>query len=360
MPIQGFTRLRKHLFGRQAEFGTKVASTRAYPFRGTPTPDLNWTDPEIDTGSLDLVAAPYPGAPDLTAPLDAPSLDYNSLPILHSAFFGGAVDPTGGGTAQTWTYEPASLTAEEFDPYSYEFGDDVLPDWYQFGDGVLESWEVTGPEGLGVLTVSASWRFGSVSSTGSTDYPVSGTVPTPDLVVDPNAALVFLKDCAIYIASDPDDLSTSQIEDALHTFALRFSQELDQKRFANGDQSFDIDAYGRGARTIELECTFAKTDDTVGTGSESDAWMSDAAVTRYVRLVFTSTVVAEEGAPDVFYSWAVTMPMRYYTREEGEIGGNTTIVLTGKAFFDPIDFEKVFQSIIVNTLTAEDLGTVGS
>jgi hypothetical protein len=31
-PIQGFVRLRKHQFGRQGVFGTKVAATRAYPF----------------------------------------------------------------------------------------------------------------------------------------------------------------------------------------------------------------------------------------------------------------------------------------------------------------------------------------
>jgi hypothetical protein len=220
---------------------------------------------------------------------------------------------------------------------------------------MLESWEITGPEGLGPLSASTSWRFGSVASTGSTDSPVTGTVPTPDLVVDPNAAIVYLKDGAIYIASDSADLDTSQISDALHTFVLRCSHDVDLKRFANGDQSFDIDAYGPGARVIELECTFAKTDDTVGTGSESDAWMSDSSVIRYIRLRFTSTVLLEEG-PDVPYSWEVTMPMRYYTRVEGEIGGNTTVVLTAHAYYDPYDLEAVYQSTVVNALTEAELG----
>ena len=67
MPIAGFVRLRKHQFGRQPSFNTKVAATRAYPFSGVPTVDLTWTDPEIDVGSRDLVAAPYRGAPDITA-----------------------------------------------------------------------------------------------------------------------------------------------------------------------------------------------------------------------------------------------------------------------------------------------------
>jgi hypothetical protein len=108
MPIQGFVRLRRHLFGRQSVFGTKVAATRAYPFSGVPTNELNWTDPEVDTGSLDPVAAPYRVGSDLTADLTTPSLAYNDLPIIFAAFFGGDVEPTGGGTAKTWTWDPSS------------------------------------------------------------------------------------------------------------------------------------------------------------------------------------------------------------------------------------------------------------
>jgi hypothetical protein len=357
MPIQGFVRLRKHQLSRQSAFGSKVAATRAYAFRGVPDVDLAWTDPEVDAGSRDVTVAPYRGAPELTFPVEVPSLEYNNLPVIHSAFFGGGVEPTGGGTAQTWSFAPASVTVDELDPYTYEFGDDVLTDWYQFGDGVLESFEVTGPEGLGACTASLQWRLGSVSSTGSTDSPVTGTVPTPDLAVDTEGTIVYLKDMGIYIADTVAGLGAGQVVDALHTFTLRASQEIDLKRFANADQSFDIDAYGPNARSIELECTFAKTADTVGTGSESDAWMSDNAVTRIVRLTFTSTAMAEGATP---YSWTVTMPMRYYTREDSEIGGNTTVVLTGHAFYDPDDLDGVFTSVIVNTLTSEELGEAGS
>jgi hypothetical protein len=357
VPIQGFVRSRRHLFGRQAVFGTKVPATRAYPFSGTPDVDLAWTDPEIDAGSRYPVAAPYRGASDLTASLDIPSLGYNTLPILLSAFFGGDVVPTGGGTAQTWLFEPSADVIEELDPYTYQFGDDVLTDWYQFGDGVLESFEISGPEGRGALTGTSTWRFGSVSSTGSTDYPVSGTVPTAGLAIDPNEVVVYLKDLGIYIASSEAGLGAGQITDALHTFTLRFSQELDQKRFANADQSFDIDAYGPGPVTIELEATYAKTADTVGTGSESDAWMSDTAVTRYIRIAGESTAEAQGGTP---YSVLFEAPMRYYTREEGDIGGNTTVVLTARAFFDPTDFEGAFRAEIVNTLTEAVLGEAGS
>jgi hypothetical protein len=357
MPVQGLTRLRKHQFGRQAAHGTKVAATRAYGFSGVPTNELNWTDPEIDAGSRDVTASPYRSAPDLTASLETPALEYNDLPILHSAFFGGAVVPTGGGAAQTWTFSPASATVDEPDEYTYEFGDDVLTDWFQNGDGILESFEVSGPVGLGPLTATLGWRFGSISSTGSTDSPVTGTVPTPALAVDTSGVKVYLKDMGIYIADTVAGLGAGQILDALHAFTLRGNIEWDQKRYANGTQTFDISAWGPGARAIELELVFGKTADTVGTGSESDDWMSDEAVNRYVQLVFESTVEAQGGTP---YSWEVTLPMRYYTREEGAEGQNSTVVLTGHAFYDPDDLDGVFESVIVNTLTEAELGSVGS
>ena len=179
MPVQGLTRLRRHLFGRQAAFGTTVAATKAYPFKGVPEVELNWTDPEVDMGSIDPVAAPHREAPALTAPLTDPQLAYDTLPLLLAGFFGGSLEPTGAGTAKTWHFTPASETIDPIDPFTYEFGDDVLTDWYQFGDGILDSVEFTGPDGLGPVTTSMAWRFGSVRSTGATDAPVVGAVPTP-------------------------------------------------------------------------------------------------------------------------------------------------------------------------------------
>jgi hypothetical protein len=352
MPIQGFTRFRKHQFGRQDVFGTPDPATRAYPFSGTPSVDLAWNDPEVDAGSIDLVAAPIRGAIDVTASLTANTVNYDDLPLMLSAFFGGGVTPTGGGTSKTWAYEPASLTVDDFDAFTYEFGDDVLTDWYQLSDGILESLEVSGPEGLGPLTASMSWRFGNARSTGSTDSPVVGSVPTAGLAVATDDAPVYLKDGALYIASSTAGLAAGQVSDALHSFTLRLTQEIDQKRFANGTQTFDVSGYGRASRTIELECTFAKTDDTVGTGSESDAWMSDVAVNRYIRMTFTSTAEAETAIP---YSWTFDMPARYYTRTEGEIGGNTTVVLTARAFYDEVDLSGVFPTTVVNTLAATEL-----
>ncbi len=358
MPVQGLVRLRRHQLSRQPAHGDAVPATRAYPFQGVPSVDLAWTDPEIDSGSRDPVAAPYRGAPDMTFPININALGYNTLTAILCGFFGGGVVPTGGGTAQTWTHEPASTTVDDPDRFTYEFGDDVVTDWYQFRDSIIEEFEITGPVGLGPLTATATWRLGGFASTGSTDSPVDGTVPTPGLDLETDEVYLFLKDMGIYIADTVAGLAAGQVMNALHAFVFGGTQEVDQKRYANGDQSFDIDDYGPGTRALHLQATWAKTDDTVGTGSESDHWTSDEAVTRYVRLVFVSTVLAQ--APSTFYGWTLTMPLRYYTREEGEEGQNTTVILDGHLFFDPDDLDGVLTSVLVNTLTEAELGEVGS
>ena len=86
--------------------------------------------------------------------------------------------------------------------------------------------------------------------------------------------------------------------------------------------------------------------------------MSDEAVTRYVSLRFVSTAIAQ--TPSTAYALTITLPMRYYTREEGDIGGNTTVILTGHAFYDPEDFDGVFQAVVVNQLTDAELGLMTS
>lgn len=353
MPIQGFVKKRKHQFGRQTAQGTAVPATRAYPFQGVPDVDLAWTDPEVDTGSIYPVVAPHRETPVITASLTDNSLAYNNVPILMSGIFGGDVDPTGGGTAKTWTHEPDAVTVDPFDRYTYQFGDDVLTDWFQLIDGILTSVEITIPEGPGVCTVAMDWKYGAANSTGSTDSPVTGTVPTPDLTVDINPAYVYKKDLSIFIADDPDYVNSSQILDALHSGVIRITQEIDEKFFANGTQAFEADDWGRASAAIEYELTFAKTADTVGVGSESDDWMSDQSVDRYIRLWFESTVLAQ--TPSTPYSWDISGPMRYYTRADGEIGGNTTVTLTGHAFLDAEGFGGVIRSILIGTLAAAEL-----
>jgi len=355
-PVQGLVRLRKHQFGRQSDFGVKASASRAYAFQGVPEVDLAWTDPEIDEGSIDPVSAPRREIPVLGASLSDPQLAYNNLPLLLSAFFGGEVTPSGAGTGKTWAYTPESETVDPMDVFTYEFGDDVLTDWYQLGDGILTELAVTVPDGLGAVTAEQTWKFGSVASTGSTDMPVDGSVPTPGLSVELDPALVYGKDLAIYIADSVAGLGAGQILDAYHGGEIRLSREVDEKRYANGSQSFDVDAYATATRAIAFRFRFAKTADTVGVGSESDHWTSDTAVTRVGRFTFTSTALAQVSGA-IPYSWTITAPFRYYTREEDAIGGNTIIVLEGHAFFDPEDLDGVFDTTVVNTLSDADFGS---
>jgi len=357
MPVRGLTRLRRHQFSRQSAFGTAEAATKAYLLSGVPEVELNWTDPEVDAGSLVEVAAPHREAPDLTAPLDIPQLRYNYVPKLLSGFFGGQIAPTGGGTAKTWAYNPASVAPlDDLDPFTYEFGDDVEEDWYQLQDGVLESFEIAIPVGLGACTGSESCRFGSVASTGSTDSPVTGDVPT-DLSPDANETVVYGKDLAIYIADTEAGLAAGQVLDALYSGTVRFSGDLDLKRYANGTQTFEVSEVARATLMVEYELRLAKTTDIVGTGSESDHWMSDQAVDRYIRLTFTSTVEAQGGTP---YSWTMSSPTRYRTRTEDAEGGNSVVVLTGRAWYDAGTFDGFYKSTVVNTLTEAELGEAGS
>lgn len=356
MPIQGFTRLRKHQFGRQSAWGNAEPAQRAYPFSGTPSVNLNWTDPDGDFGSLFPIATPYRTEAEITANLTAPVVNYNDLVLMYAALFGADEAPTGGGTAKTWTWTPSALTPDDFDLFTYEFGDDVTTDWYQLTEGIIGQLELTGPDdGRGPLSASMQWTFGDVASTGSTDYPVSGTVPTPGLSVDSAAVAVYLKDISLFIDSAAGSIGSTQITDALHTFSQTLTVEFDKKKFVNGAQDWGADGYGRTSMLIETNLTFAKTADTVGTGSESDSWMSETAVDRFVRLSAESTAAAETGTPDTPYSWLQDLPMRYYTREEGELGGNTTIVLSGRTFYEAATLSHAGEVTVVNTLAESDL-----
>src|SRR4026207_1370928 len=103
MPVAGLVRLRKHQFGRQSAFGTKVAAKRAYAFKGVPDNNLNWTDPDADAGAGVGPTPPPRAAPARPAPLTIPSLEYNPLPLILAGFFGGNETPAGAGTAKTWS-----------------------------------------------------------------------------------------------------------------------------------------------------------------------------------------------------------------------------------------------------------------
>ena len=347
MAVQGLVKLRKHQLGKQTSMNTPVAAKRAYPLSGVPSVDLTWTDPDVDAGSIVPVAPPYRGSGEFTAPLDDPAVKYNNLPLYFAGVLAGTVAPTTTGDSEAWVWTPSPNTVVARDVFTYEFGDDVVTDWFQLYDGLIETIEITGSRDPdGPLTASVSWRFGGAASTGSTDSPVTGTVPTPALEIATTDVMVYLKDGLINIATDPDDLATSQVSDALHAFTLRITNEYDLKRYGNGEQSFNVDEFALASQLIELASTFAKTADTVGTGSESDAWFSDTAVTRYIQMVFESIELAHTAIP---YSWDFTGAFRYYTREDDAVGGNSVIILTGHAFWDAdADDPFYFETHVVN------------
>ena len=318
--------------------GEVAPAAKAYGLKGVPAVDLAWTDPDIDTGSIHVTASPYQGPSDLTAPLTSPALRYNTLPLAAVGFFGGAVEPTGGGTAQTWAHAARLADGRRVRHVHLRVRRRRADGLVQLPDGIIESFEITGAEGLGPLEPSMNWRFGDVASTGSTDRPVAAPSRRPtsrSTRTRPSSTSRTWRSTSRTRcpASVPGRSSK-----ALHAMVLRGNQEVDQKRYADGDQVFAIDDYGRGMQSIELECTFAKTDQTVGVGSESDAWMSDEPVTRYAQMRFE----APRGrGRDALLVDGLTLPIRYYTREEGDLNNNTTVVLTGHAFYDPDDFRRL-------------------
>lgn len=356
--IPGLIALRRHLFGRQETFGTPYNAARAYPFSGVPDVNLNWTDVEGDFGSIDPVAPPYRAIPDLTASLTDNAVAYDDLPIMLSSILGDNVEPTGGGAAKTWTFQPASLTQDDIDVYSYQFGDDVEEDWFLLFDGLTESVTFTFPRGLGPVTAQMNWRFGSARYAGASEMDLDPeiTVPTAGLSVDSAAVPVYLGDAKLYIDSTAGGLGATQVSDALYGGTLTISRELDQKRFANGT-GFDLAGYSSGKRNIEFQMDFAKTDDIVGENSESDAWFSTTAVDRFVRLEFTSVPFITGVTP---YSWQINMPLRYYTRADDAEGGNSVVQLTGHQFYQSATLGYAFKSVVVNKLALSGLETATS
>jgi hypothetical protein len=356
--IPGLIALRRHLFGRQEDFGIANTAARAYPFSGVPDVNLNWTDVEGDFGSVDPIAPPYRGAADLTANLTDNAVAYDDLPLMLASILGDDVEPTGGGAAKTWTFQPASLTQDDIDVFSYEFGDDVEEDWFHLFDGLTESITFTFPRGLGPVTASMNWRFGSARYAGASEAALQPdfSIPTAGLTVDSAAIPVYLGDAKLYINDSAGTLGNTQISDALYGGTLTISRELDQKRFVNGT-GFDLSGYSSGKRNIEFQMDFAKTGDIVGSGSESDAWFSATAVDRFVRLAFTSTSIITGVTP---YSWEIDMPLRYYTRADDAEGGNSVVSLTGHQFYQSATLGYAFKSVVVNKLALTGFETAAS
>lgn len=321
MPLQGFVRLRKNQIGIQSGFGTPATATRVLPLRGTPNVNQTWTVSDVDTGSLFEQLAPFKGPQDNTQSLTGEA-DYNTLIYLMRMCLGPVTTPvSGAGTAKTWVWQVDGSTSADFEYGTVEFGDDA--DGFKLSDGIVETLTLNLPEGMGAVTVDAAARYGTA------EYPSSltGGLSVLDLV----RAVIYGKDCQVFIDDAFGDIGDTSLDAAVHSLTLPIGVTVDQKRFADGTGSFGVSAFGRSGMSVMPRFTLAKTDAVL---DECVNWAADAAVSRYLRLVATSTELAETG-PDTPFSLTIDIPARWYVHEESELGGNAVVVLEAHAFDDP-------------------------
>lgn len=336
--IQGFVRFRKHQLGKQTAFGSNAAATRVLPLRGVPKVNPNWTDPDLDTGTLDPVVSPYRTGIEITC-TTAGDLDYDTLPALLSAAIKGGVTPTGAGAAKTWTHQAASETADDWEYFTDEWGDDTnASDGFVFRSGIVESLDLSFDDKLGPWKVSADWRFAKLDT-----YP---TARTGGLNVDTSPHYVYGADSELYINDTSGAIGTTKIADALISARISVENEVDVKRFANGSNTrFEVAGYGRAGRKITAEFTFEKT---TAVFAEVTNWLASAAVDRFVELRATSPDIIAASAPAAPYAASIRLPLRWRMREDGDSGGNATITLTGEGYYDASGLGYPFRSVVVN------------
>ena len=325
MPVQGFTRFRQWAFSAaQSAHGTAATPSGAFPWRGSPSINPNWTDIDVDLGSIDPVLDPYRLQMDTTATLAGP-LDFDSLSLIGNAGIRGAVSPT-GATAKTWTHTALATSATTLDEVSAQWGDDYGQDDWRFRDGVIESIEWTFGEDLGPWQVSTQWYFG---------YVDAHVTKVANLQVASNLPLVFGADTALYIDNTPGGIGGTQISDALHSARIRITNTIDKKRFANGSNTrFAVSGYGLAMRTIEAEFTFAKTSATAGqlSTSELSRWLAGDPVTRYLSMVTTST--KNIPGTSTAYSWTLNLAGNWRTMSNAEVQNNSVITLMMRGKYD--------------------------
>jgi len=337
---QGFTRFRKLQVAKQTVIGTAVAATRVLPYRSLVVYNPNRTDPDIDVGSLDPVLAPYMLAPEVTLPGATGPLTFNDLAIRLSAGIKGGVSPTGSaGAGFTWTFTAASLTADSFDYYSVQTGDDTSDSagagTNAFG-AVINQFSQSMEEGLGPWTVSDDWiAAGAVygNRTGA-------------LNVDANPKFVFGADTTIYLNSVAAAIGITPITAAVRGATLTVNNNLDQKRFADGSNTrFTLNSFGRGLREITLELVLEKTAQVI---AEMITFDDTPTPNRYIKVTTNSTELAGTVTTcnsDIF------LPMRLYEVADGEIENNANVTLTYKGFYDST-LTYAFKAIVLNSLSA--------
>lgn len=335
MPIQGFTRFRRNLIGKQASFSSNTPATYALPFGGPIEVNPNRTIPDVDMGSIDPILAPFNGPTEVTATTEG-NLPFNPAAYLFAASVKGGVTPT-GATAKTWVWQASSLAADDFDYFTMYYGDDFASDVISGGSGVIDSLELSFGEDLSAFDVSADWVFArGVLCTGFTGGITADNAPTWE----------YGADTEVYLNSTAATIGTTKLTDAVHGATFRLNNNLDRKRFANGSNTrFELAGYGRGEREIEVELVLAKTTATVAEFCTLD----DTPVpNRYIEIKTTSPEIITGSTP---YSQSIRVAARLMSRSDGEIDGNSTVTLTYRGFYDAT-LGYALRVSLVNTLAS--------
>lgn len=336
--MAGQTRLRFNQVGVQSVIGTAVPATRRVPWRGVPTYNPNRTNADVDVGSLDPIIAPYSGAVDVGWNPTGP-MTFDDQPVrLSAGLMGGITPTTPAGAARQWSYTLSSLTADPFDYWTVQHGDDTeATDAIIMFGAVADVLEETLPEDGGPWTISDTW-IGAGGTLGSN--------ATDSLVVDSNPVFAFGTDTAIYMDSTAGSIGITPLADALHGAVIRVTNNLDKKRFMNGSNTRNqLSAYGRGERVIELILTLAKTTATI---AEANTLDDTPTPNRFFKVSTNSTELAAAANP---YKYERSGAFRLFERSDGEIGGNATITLTYRAYYDAT-LGYAYKALVVNQLTA--------
>jgi len=339
--MAGLTRFRKIQVGKQSVIGTAVPATRVLPYSGLILYDPARTDPAVDVGSIDPVLAPYMLAPIVSMSGASGPLAFDDLAVRASAGIKGGVSPTGptGTTAYTWTFQAASLTADAFDYYSVQTGDDTADgsgDGTNGYGGVIDMFSQSMDDTLGPWTVTDDWVFANA---------VYGN-RTGSLNVTSTPAWVFGADTAVYLDSTAGSIGITPLSSTVRGASIKISNTLDQKRFADGSNTrFALQAYGRGPRVIEVTVTMEKTAAAIAEAITLD---DTPTPNRYMKIITASTELAGTAIP---YKSEFYFPLRLFSVADGAIGGNTNLTFTYRGFYDST-LTYAVKLIVVNKLSA--------
>jgi hypothetical protein len=311
MPIQGFRRFRKHQVGVQSSFSSNTSATRVLPYRGAIDVDPALVIPDVDTGSLDPMLAPYAGAAVYGGTWGDGKLAYDDAPWLWALLLKSSGAPTGGGTAKTHTFQAASLTADPFAYVTDQWGDDVTTDWLIGGSGIINELTTGFGDDLGAWDVSAALIYARANIGG----------PTGGLTVTASPVWVYGADTEVFVDTVAASIGTTKWTDAVHGAELKVGGNNDLKRFANGSNTrFQLSGYGRGGRQIDVTIRTAKTTETIAERAAADSTSAPGPL-RYLELRSTAPDIITGTTP---YSQSIRMPARLMKATDVEFGDNNT------------------------------------